>query len=63
MKARAFLLKRFEGHNLIFVDEGHKGSGSEARAWKKVRNRLAGQWLHLRIQRHIRASLGGSKRR
>jgi len=28
----------FEGNNLIFVDEGHKGSGGEA--WKRFRNRL-----------------------
>ena len=29
----------FEGRNLIFVDEGHKGSGGEA--WRKVRDALA----------------------
>lgn len=29
----------FEGHNLIFVDEGHKGSGGEM--WRKVRDTLA----------------------
>ena len=28
----------FEGYNLIFVDEGHKGSGGEA--WRKVRDAL-----------------------
>ena len=28
----------FEGHNLIFVDEGHKGSGGEA--WREVRDAL-----------------------
>ena len=28
----------FEGNNLIFVDEGHKGSGGEA--WRKVRDAL-----------------------
>ena len=31
----------FEGRNLIFVDEGHKGSGGEARAWRKRREALA----------------------
>ena len=30
----------FEGNNLIFVDEGHKGASSEARAWRKVRDAL-----------------------
>ncbi len=29
------------GRNLIFVDEGHKGSGSEAQAWRTVRSALA----------------------
>ncbi|MCY3709959.1 MAG: DEAD/DEAH box helicase family protein [Caldilineaceae bacterium] len=28
----------FEGYNLIFVDEGHKGSGGEA--WREVRDKL-----------------------
>ena len=28
----------FEGNNLIFVDEGHKGSGGEA--WRKVRDAI-----------------------
>lgn len=32
-------VEAFEGRNLIFVDEGHKGSGGEA--WRKYRNALA----------------------
>lgn len=32
-------VSRFAGNNLIFVDEGHKGSGGEA--WKKYRDQLA----------------------
>lgn len=31
-------VEAFEGRNLIFVDEGHKGSGGEA--WRKYRNDL-----------------------
>ena len=31
-------VEAFEGNNLIFVDEGHKGSGGEA--WLKLRNAL-----------------------
>lgn len=31
-------VEAFEGHNLIFVDEGHKGSGGKA--WRKYRNEL-----------------------
>lgn len=32
-------VEAFEGNNLIFVDEGHKGSGGEA--WRRVRDALA----------------------
>jgi hypothetical protein len=31
----------FEGRNLVFVDEGHKGAGSEAQAWRNRREALA----------------------
>ena len=31
----------FEGRNLVFVDEGHKGSGSEDRAWRSRREKLS----------------------
>jgi len=31
----------FEGPNLVFVDEGHKGTGSEAQAWRRRRQALA----------------------
>ena len=31
----------FEGKNLIFVDEGHKGKKSEEQKWKKIRDKLA----------------------
>jgi len=31
----------FEGRNLVFVDEGHKGKKSEEQKWAKLRNRLA----------------------
>ena len=30
----------FEGRNLIFVDEGHKGKKSEEQKWAKLRNKL-----------------------
>lgn len=32
-------VEAFEGKNLIFVDEGHKGSGGEV--WRKIREKLA----------------------
>lgn len=31
----------FEGKNLIFVDEGHKGKKAEEQKWAKLRNKLA----------------------
>ncbi|MBN1139359.1 MAG: DEAD/DEAH box helicase family protein [Anaerolineae bacterium] len=31
----------FEGRNLVFVDEGHKGTGSEAQTWRGRREALA----------------------
>ena len=31
----------FEGRNLVFVDEGHKGAGSQAQAWRSRREALA----------------------
>ena len=34
-------IEAFEGNNLIFVDEGHKGSGGEA--WRNIRDTLAEQ--------------------
>ena len=34
-------IEEFEGRNLIFVDEGHKGSSSEAQTWRSRRETLA----------------------
>ena len=34
-------VEAFEGSNLVFVDEGHKGSGSEARTWRSRREALS----------------------
>lgn len=31
----------FEGRNLVFVDEGHKGKKSEEQKWARLRNKLA----------------------
>lgn len=31
----------FEGNNLVFVDEGHKGASSKAGTWRDLRSRLA----------------------
>ncbi len=34
-------VEALEGNNLIFVDEGHKGSSTEAQTWRSIRNALA----------------------
>ncbi len=34
-------VEAFEGKNLVFVDEGHKGKKSEEQKWAKLRNKLA----------------------
>ena len=31
----------FEGENLVFIDEGHKGQATEERTWKNLREKLA----------------------
>ena len=31
----------FEGKNLVFIDEGHKGQATEEKTWKKLREKLA----------------------
>lgn len=36
-------VEAFEGNNLIFVDEGHKGASSEAGKWIGFRDKLAGK--------------------
>ena len=38
-------VEAFEGNNLIFVDEGHKGSGGEA--WRSFRDALGERGLYL----------------
>ncbi len=35
----------FEGKNLIFIDEGHKGQKSEEKRWKTLREKLATQGI------------------
>lgn len=34
-------VEAFEGNNLVFVDEGHKGTGSDAQTWRDRRQALA----------------------
>jgi superfamily II DNA or RNA helicase len=39
-RGRSIHISAFEGKNLIFVDEGHKGKRSEERKWAKLRDKL-----------------------
>lgn len=34
-------VESFEGRNLVFIDEGHKGAGTEEKTWKRLRESLA----------------------
>jgi hypothetical protein len=38
---KSVAVSHLEGRNLVFVDEGHKGAGSEAQAWRNRRAALA----------------------
>jgi superfamily II DNA or RNA helicase len=39
-RGRSIHISAFEGKNLIFVDEGHKGRRSEEKKWAKLRDKL-----------------------
>lgn len=39
-RGRSIHISAFEGKNLIFVDEGHKGKRSEEKKWAKLRDKL-----------------------
>ncbi|MEO0232204.1 MAG: DEAD/DEAH box helicase family protein [candidate division WOR-3 bacterium] len=40
-RGKTLPVKAFEGKNLLFVDEGHKGRRSEEQKWAKLRDKLA----------------------
>ena len=54
-------VETFEGNNLIFVDEGHKGAGGEA--WRRNAGRPGRDRVHLRVQRHLRPGPGSGQQR
>ena len=39
-RGRSIHISAFEGKNLIFVDEGHKGKRSEEKKWSRLRDKL-----------------------
>ena len=52
------LLDELESANLIFVDEGHKGTGSEAQTWKSRQRRLSADGFALEYSATFAQSIG-----
>jgi hypothetical protein len=50
----------FEGRNLAFVDEGHKGAGSEAQAWRNRREALARDGFTFEYSATFGQAVGGA---
>lgn len=50
----------FEGRNLVFVDEGHRGTGSEAQAWRSRRAALAEQGFTFEYSATFGQAVGGA---
>lgn len=49
-----------EGQNLVFVDEGHKGAGSEAQAWRNRRAALAEEGFTFEYSATFGQGVGGA---
>lgn len=54
------LLEELGGMNLVFVDEGHKGTGSEARTWKTRQRRLSGDGFLVEYSATFAQSIGAA---
>jgi len=50
----------FEGRNLVLVDEGHKGAGSEAQAWRNRREALAREGFTFEYSATFGQGIGGA---
>lgn len=50
----------FEGRNLVFVDEGHKGAGSEAQTWRNRRERIASEGFTFEYSATFGQAVAGS---
>lgn len=57
------LLDELGGANLVFVDEGHKGAGSEARTWKTRQRRLSRDGFLLEYSATFAQSIGAASRK
>ena len=54
-------VEAFEGNNLIFVDEGHKGSGGDV--WRRYRDALGESGFTIGIQRDFWPGIESSSQR
>jgi len=57
------LLEELGGANLVFVDEGHKGTGSEARTWKTRQRQLSGAGFLLEYSATFAQAIGAASAR
>lgn len=55
-------LDQLGDRNLVLVDEGHKGTGSEARTWKDRQKRLSGRGLLLEYSATFAQAVGAAGR-
>jgi hypothetical protein len=53
-------VEAFGGNNLVFVDEGHKGTGSEAQTWRNRRQKLAEQGFTFEYSATFGQALSGA---
>ncbi len=54
-------VENFEGHNLVLIDEGHRGTGKEAGAWLKRRESLCGNGFSFEYSATFGQSVSKSK--
>ncbi len=57
------LLEELGGANLVFVDEGHKGAGTEARTWKVRQRRLSADGFALEYSATFAQAIGAAGQR
>src|SRR3990170_4999793 len=57
------LLEELGSANLVFVDEGHKGTGSEARTWKSRQQALSADGFLLEYSATFAQSIGAAGRK
>jgi len=59
----SILLEELGSSNLVFVDEGHKGTGSEAQTWKTRQKRLSANGFLLEYSATFAQSIGSASQK